>query len=118
MVGDLTTVIWSVVGCCSGRWSVFSQPLVGGFSDRWSVVPLVGGRLFFRKVVGGAWSVVGGSVSVVGGWSVGGGFVMRWCETYFYLENGKNIHKTEVPKALGARRGATLIGFKPVRSDP
>ena len=35
----------------------FSQPLVGGFSDRWSMVPLVGGRLFLGK-----WSVVGGFV--------------------------------------------------------
>ena len=58
-------MIWSVVGCCSGRWlnnrnlvsgrllfwsvvGFFSQPLVGGFSDRWSMVPLVGGQLFFR----------------------------------------------------------------------
>ena len=65
MVGGLTTVIWSVVGCCSGRWTVSSQPLVGGFSDRWSVIFQVSGR----------WSVVG--VTVVGGWSVGGGFVIR-----------------------------------------
>ena len=65
MVNGLTTVIWSVVDCCSGRWlnnrdlvggrllfwSVvgFFTAMVGGgwFSDRWSMVPLVGGRLFF-----------------------------------------------------------------------
>ena len=49
--------------------------MVGFFTaiGRWSVVPLVGGRLFLGKwsVVGGRWSVVG--VTVVGVWSVGGG---------------------------------------------
>ena len=39
-------MIWSVVGCCSGRWSVFSQPwlVVGGFQ--------IGGRWFLWSVVG------------------------------------------------------------------
>ena len=79
LVGDLTTVIWSVVGCCSGRWSVFSQPLVGG---RWFFRSVVDGSFGRWSVVGGAWSVVGVTVvggrwSVVGGWSVGGGFVLR-----------------------------------------
>ena len=81
-------MIWSVVGCCSCRWSTFSQPLVGGrwffrsvvdgAFGRWSVV---GGRWC---LVGGAWSVDGGRChcgrwSVVGGWSVGGDFVLRLC---------------------------------------
>ena len=58
--------------------------MVGGFSDRWSMVPSVGGRLFLSKwsVVPGRWSVVGVTVvggrwSVVSGWLVGGGFVLR-----------------------------------------
>ena len=89
MVGGLTTVIWSVVGCCSGRW-LNNRDLVGGrllfwsvvgfFTaiGRWSVVFQIGGRFSFGRwsVVPGRWSVVG--VTVVGGlWSVGGGFVLR-----------------------------------------
>ena len=73
MVGGLTTVIWSVVGCCSGRW-LNNRDLVGGRLLFWSVVG------FFTaigrwSVVPGRWSVVG--ATVVGGWSVGGGFVLR-----------------------------------------
>ena len=95
MVGGLTTVIWSVVSCCSGRW-LNNRDLVGGrllfwsvvgffhshwsvvdgFSDRWSMVFQIGGRWFLWSVVGyflGKWSVVGGAWSVslwsvVGGW--------------------------------------------------
>ena len=50
---------WSVVVLVGGR--LFSQPLVGGLFRS-----VVGGRLFFRwSVVPGRWSVVG--VTVVGG---------------------------------------------------
>ena len=50
--------------------------MVGGFSDRWSMVSLVGGRLFLGK-----WSVVG--VTVVGGlWSVAG----RWAVVLYYAD--------------------------------
>ena len=85
MAGGLTTVIWSVVGCCSGRW-LNNRDLVGGrllfwsvvgfFTaiGRWSVVFQIGGRWFLWSVVGGAWSVVGGAWSVVGVTVVGG----RW----------------------------------------
>ena len=92
VVGGLKTLIWLVVGCCSGRWLNNRNLVVGrllfwslvgffhshwsvvsGFSDRWLMVPLVGDRLFLGK-----WSVVG--VTVVGArWSVVGG---RWfCTT-------------------------------------
>ena len=71
VVGGLTTVIWSVVGCCSGQWSVVFQ--IGG---RWFLWSVVGYFLGKWSVVPGRWSVVG--VTVVGGlWSVGGGFVLR-----------------------------------------
>ena len=76
VVGSLTTVIWSVVGCCSGRWSVLSQPLVGG---RWFLRSVVGGSFSRWSVIGyflGKWSVVGGRCHS-GRWSVGGGFVLR-----------------------------------------
>ena len=70
VVGGLTTVIWSVVaGCRSGRWSIFSQPLVGG---QWFFRSVVGGSFGWwsaGRPIGGAWSVVG--VTVVGG------FVLR-----------------------------------------
>ena len=49
MVGGLTIVIWSVVGCCSGQWLKNCN--------------MVGGRLLFWSVVGFFhchWSVVGG----------------------------------------------------------
>ena len=47
-------MIWSVISFFHSHWSV-----VGGFSDRWLMVPLVDGWLFFRSVVGGRWSVAG-----------------------------------------------------------
>ena len=93
VVSGLTTVIWSVVGCCSGRW-LNTRDLVGGrllfwsvvgfFTaiGRWSMVFQIGGRWFLWSVVGyflGKWSVVGGAWSVVGGkchcgrWSMVGG---------------------------------------------
>ena len=80
MVGGLTTVIWSVVGCCSGRWLVFSQPLVGGRWFPWSVVGYFLGKW---SVVSGGCLVVGVTVigdrwSVVCGWSVG--FVLHLVE--------------------------------------
>ena len=105
VVGGLTTVICSVVGCSSGRWlnnrdlvggRLFFWSVVGFFTaiGRWSVVFQIGGRWFLWSVGGsqwsvvpGRWSVVGFTVvggrfhcgrwSVVGGWSVGGGFVLR-----------------------------------------
>ena len=82
VVGGLTTVIWSVVGCCSGRWSVFFTAI-----GWWSVVFQIGGQWFLWSVVGyvlGKWSVVGGRCHcgrwsvVCGRWLVGG----RWfCTT-------------------------------------
>ena len=63
MVGGLTTVIWSVVDCCSGRWlnnrnlvggRLLFWSVVGGFSDRWSDIFWVSGR----------WYLVGGRVGV------------------------------------------------------
>ena len=42
--------------------------MVGGFSDRWLMVPLVDGWLFFRSVVGGRWFLVGGLWLVGGRW--------------------------------------------------
>ena len=83
-----------MVGCCSGRWSVFSQPLVGGrwffrlvvdgSFGRWSVVGYFSGKW---SVVPGRWlvigvTVVGGRWSVVGGWSVAG----RWVVVLYYAE--------------------------------
>ena len=59
--------------------------MVGGFSDRWSVVPLVGGQLFLGKgsVVPSRWSVIG--VTVVGGrWSVVCG---RWAVVLYYARD-------------------------------
>ena len=74
MVGDLTTVVWSVV---RGWWSVvgLSQPSVDGWWFLRSVVGGSSGRLFLDKwsVAGDTWSVVG--ATVVGSWSVGGCFV-------------------------------------------
>ena len=103
VVGGLTTVIWSVVGCCSGRWlnnrdlvsgRLLFWSVVGFFTaiGRWSVVFQIGGRWFLWSVVGyflGKWSVVPGrwsvvGVTVVGGlWSVGGGFVLRRYTMHF-----------------------------------
>ena len=73
VVGGLTTVIWSVVGCCSGRWLVFSQPLVGGRWFPWSVVGYFLGK----------WSVDSGGCSVVGVTVIGGGLwlVGGFCTT-------------------------------------
>ena len=58
--------------------------MVGGFSDRWSIVPLVGGRLFLGKwsVVGGAWSVV--FVTMVGG---------RWAVVLYYAVQNDPFNK-------------------------
>ena len=64
VVGGLTTVIWSVAGCCSGRWLAFFTA-----SGRWSVVGGSLGRLLLGK-----WSVVSGGCSVVGVTVIGG----RW----------------------------------------
>ena len=38
----------SVVVLVGGRFFHSHWSVVGGFSDRWTVVPLVGGQLFFR----------------------------------------------------------------------
>ena len=97
VVGGLTTVIWSVVGCCSGRW-LNNRNLVGGrllfwsvvgfFHIHWSVVGgqfQIGGRWFLWSVVGyflGKWSVVG--VTVVGGlWSM----AVRWAVVLYYAKS-------------------------------
>ena len=98
VVSGLATVIWSVVGCCSGRW-LNNRNLVGGrllfwsvvgfFTaiGRWSVVFQIGGRWFLWSVVGyflGKWSVVPGrwSVSL---WSVAG----RWAVVLYYAQKYK-----------------------------
>ena len=70
----LTTLILSVsvVGCCSGQWSVSSQPwsvvdylsgkwsVVSSFHSHWSVAFKIGGRLLLGKwsVVSGTWPMV------------------------------------------------------------
>ena len=87
-----------MVGGCSGRWSVFSQPCVGGGSFLRSVV---GGRLFLRK-----WTVVGGSVTVVGGlWLVAG----RWAVLSYYVFVRQNLGRVRLLVCSCFRRETMIV---------